>query len=119
MALLDSLKEFYGKMEDGYYSLLDSIQGKGVPVYRVVDAIEGANIPSFPIAVILAFLVLFGLYSVIAGALGGATLSVSVQDSDLNPVRGATVTVTDAAGNPVGLQATDDEGLAVLKVPMN
>ena len=118
MALLDSLKEFYGKMEDGYYSLLDSIQNKGVPVYSVVDAIESANIPSFPVAILASLLAVISVYALITGALGGAVLTVTVQDADLNPISGATVAAI-FEGKEVDSRITDAQGAAVLKVPLN
>ena len=118
MALTDSLKEFYGKMEDGYYSLLDSLQEKGIPVYKAVDAIEGANIPSFPVALIAFVLVIFGIISLFSGAFAGATLSVTVQDSGNNPIPGAIVSASDAA-KTYDSQKTNADGIAVLKVPQN
>jgi hypothetical protein len=49
-----SLKDFYYKLEDGYFKFLDNLEKKGIKVYKVIDPIEKAGIPTYPI-----FLVIF------------------------------------------------------------
>ena len=60
MGLMDSLKDFYYKMQDKYYGFLDFLEGRGIPVYKVVDALDSRNIPSFPIVILLVLLILAG-----------------------------------------------------------
>ena len=44
-----SMGEIYSQLEEKYYSFLDSLDGKGIPVYNIVDPIENAGIPSMPL----------------------------------------------------------------------
>ncbi len=118
MALLDSLKGFYTKLEDSYYGILDAAESKGIPVYKVVDAIEAQNMPSFPIAVILSLAVIYLLAStLLVGALS-SNVEVLVQDDQGNLVPGATVTAA-FQGKIVDKQVTDSSGKTVIRAARN
>lgn len=118
MAGQNLLADFYTGLENGYYSAMDWLQEKGVPVYGVIDAIEGANMPSFPIAIILVLLALYGIFLLAGGALGGSALTVTVLDADNSPVQGAAVSAS-LDGKILDSQATDSKGMALLKIPQN
>ena len=84
---------FYSRLEDSWYSLLDSLEGRGVPVHVVVDALETRGVPSLP-----AFLSLASLLLLVAVAIAFSSFSAS-QGLQVNvfaggePVEGATVRV--------------------------
>ena len=117
MGALDSLKEIYEKIEDKYYSFLDWIDGKGVPVYKVVDAIEASNIPSFPIAIIFTLLVLGLIFIGISSLFGGGVLEVTVSDASSSLISGATVTIY-SEGKLISEGETEN-GIISLQIPIN
>jgi len=119
MGVLDSLKEFYANIEEGYYSFLDKIDGAGIPVYKVVDAIEANDIPSFPIAIIFT-LVLAGLLAMFLNGIffGGSQLTVFVQDTEGNSVSGASISAF-VEGEEITNGITNSNGQSVLEVPLN
>ncbi len=117
MAVLDSLKEIYEKMEEKYYSFLDWIDGKGVPVYKVVDAIEASNIPSFPIAIIFALLILGLIFIGISSLFGGGVLEVTVSNTSDTLISGATITVY--AEGKIITEGETENGVVSLQIPLN
>lgn len=54
------LKEFYYKLEDKYFAMLDNLEEKGINLYKLVDPLEKNGIPTFPIFIIL-ILAIIGL----------------------------------------------------------
>ncbi len=118
MALGDTLKDYYKRLEDKYYSLMDYISDKGIPVYRVIDAIESRNIPSFPIFVLLCVLVLAGLaWAVTALLMPASLLTLAVQDEGGNPLAGAAITIS-AEGIESIVGETGADGMFIRPVPM-
>jgi hypothetical protein len=117
MGLTESLKDFYYKMQDKYYGLLDALEKRGVPVYKAVDALESRNIPSFPVAILLVVLIIAVIASFITQMAIPATgvLDFAVQDSE-NVVSGAEVTVFFVGEEKKEL--TDYDGLAQFVVPV-
>ncbi|HLC79057.1 MAG TPA: carboxypeptidase-like regulatory domain-containing protein [archaeon] len=111
-------KGLYESLEEKYYSFLDVLEEKGIPVYKVVDALEQQNIPSFPVAVIfsvaLVALLLFGISS----AFASSSIEVIVQDSDTALLEGVVVSAI-ANGLEIDSKTTDSTGKAVLNVPLN
>ena len=120
MGLGDSVKSFYLSLEDKYYSGLDWLDSKGVPVYGVVDAIESANIPSFPIFALLVLVILAGIGFVLIGGFSPAesNVSLSIVDEESNPVAAATVAakIRDSTADPNSL-ISNVEGVVTFKVP--
>ena len=117
MAVLDSLKEIYGKIEDKYYSFLDWVEEKGLPVYKVVDAIEASNIPSFPIAIIFALLILGLIFIGISSMFGGGVLEITVSNTSDTLISGATITVY-AEGKLI-TEGETENGIVSLQIPLN
>lgn len=111
----------YKRLEDGYYDFLDGLDGRGIPVYKLVNAIEGMNIPSFPLAIALTVAVLLLLVWGFSGLVFApqARLSLSVQDDSGFPVAGAAVNITPESGQGLPTQTTNTAGLVEFTVPMN
>src|SRR3989344_2352823 len=114
MGAADSLKEFYGQLEDGYYSMLDRLEEMKIPVYKVVDFFEKRNIPSFPVFIALIALIILSVFFGLGG-FGGAAVEVLVQDSSGSPVSDVTISAI-SAGKLLDLQTTTEDGKAVLRV---
>ncbi|MEK6957384.1 MAG: carboxypeptidase-like regulatory domain-containing protein [archaeon] len=109
----------YAQLEEKYYSLMDWLEKKGVPVYKAIDAIEARNIPSFPIFILLCALILgLAVWGISAAFFSSASLQVTVQDSLKQPISGATIDVL-VDGKSLGAQATNAAGNAVFNVPLN
>ncbi|GEM_PF-1844840 len=119
MGVLDSVRGVYFSMEDRYYAFLDSLDARGIPVYKAVDPIDSV-VPSFPLFV-LVILLLLGLAIVFLLApllsFGNPTLTVRVVDFDDNPIAGARVGVELGTTELVG--TTDISGKAAFSVPAN
>src|SRR3989344_5821480 len=98
MGALDSVKEFYYKLEDKYYDILDSLDAKGVPVYKIVDPIEAAGFPSFPIVSLLLLIILFGAIYFAGSAFFPQVSNVefAVQDKEGRAIEGASIVVSVA-----------------------
>ena len=115
--MADSGKGLYAGMEEKYYSFLDSLEEKGLPVYKIVDPIEGANIPTFPLAIVVLAaiigLIIFGANSVLFGPV---ELNVLVQDSEGIALQGALVSAS-AGQTALDSRTTASDGKATLKVP--
>jgi len=102
------LRGFYFSLEEKYYSLMDWFQERGARVYDwFITPVEKSGIPSFPIAALLALLVLGGLSALLL-APSGVPVQVTVSSSNGSPLQGALVTlyygdesverITDASG---------------------
>ena len=113
MGVFDGIKGFYFKLEEKYYDFLDSVNAH-VPIYEIIDPIDKV-VPSFLLFIALflaaAGLVLAGVFGL--GGLGNDTLTISVQDSDANPISDATVTFS-RDDSVVSSVQTDALGIAVL-----
>ncbi|MBN2127295.1 MAG: carboxypeptidase regulatory-like domain-containing protein [Candidatus Diapherotrites archaeon] len=64
MGLMDSVKEVYFSLEDKWYALMDSIEAKGIPVYKVIDPIDKI-VPSFALFLGLSLIVLIALIALL------------------------------------------------------
>ncbi|MCK4327698.1 MAG: hypothetical protein KAW41_04445 [Candidatus Diapherotrites archaeon] len=86
----------YSQLEEKWYGLLDSLDEKGLPVYKLIDPIENAGIPSLPlVGGVLIVVIALIAYTMTAGVPGMAPgeFTITVVDTDGNPVKGALVTL--------------------------
>jgi len=116
--LKESLSDFYASMEDKYYSVLDFLDGKGVPVYSVVDAMESKNVPSFPVVLILLTVLLGTVAFLAAGAMSPLVFKVTVIDSiTLDPVQGVFVSANFPETGLKDLGQTQEDGVFYIASP--
>ncbi len=90
------LKDFYRGLEDKYYGLMDALDKKGIPVFKLIDVFESRNIPSFPLFILMWVLIAMGIYFLFFGfGLPGfnASYLIKVVDESADPVSGAKVTL--------------------------
>lgn len=82
----------YQGLEDRYYSLLDRLDQKGIPVYNVIEPIDRL-IPSFVLVLIfMAFLLVLGAYVVVdRGLEKSVPLSIEFLDESNTPLSGLLV----------------------------
>ncbi|MBI5554152.1 MAG: DUF853 family protein, partial [Candidatus Diapherotrites archaeon] len=92
MGLMDSIKNFYVSLENGFYSLMDGLDKAGIPVYKIIDPLEGAGIPAFPVFTLLLALIVGGAWLFLA-APTGAPASIFAVDENNNPLAGVSVTL--------------------------
>jgi hypothetical protein len=98
----ERLSSVYTGMEEKYYSLLDFLDKKGVPVYAYNDFLEEKGLPAFPITIALLVLIvalLYGLFFV-GGSIDPA-ITIGFSDQFNEPVSNVTLTVEDSLGNLV------------------
>ncbi len=111
----------YSNLEDKWYSFLDSLDAKGIPVYKMIDPIEKAGIPSFPLFIGIVLLIVFGAIYISmpggAGGISGIKLTVYTVDQNGMTLEGANVKLLDSNMNLIGTAKTGPEGKAVLSVP--
>ncbi|MBI2598269.1 MAG: hypothetical protein HYW50_03675, partial [Candidatus Diapherotrites archaeon] len=110
---------FYGALEGKYYDFLDWLESIGLPVYKLVDPLEERNIPTFPLAVLLALVLVGGLVFFIAPVFlqAESELSVLVQDENGDAVFGAQVKISLSDGEEIASLSTDSAGRAQASVP--
>ena len=118
MGLVDSLKDFYFRLEDSHYSLLDKIQTK-IPVYAVVDPLDKV-VPSFGIILVIVVGVLgVGLFSALGVlSLGGEKFSVNVTFNDAlgGPLEEVHVSL-EKDSQEIDFKNTNSSGSVIFSLP--
>jgi|GEM_PF-3802291 len=83
------LRDFYYSMEERYYKVLDALDAKGIPVYKVIDPVDKV-MPSF-----ILFLIILGL--IVAGVVYAIAIAAGISPSTHDIV----VTFIDKSGNAI------------------
>ncbi len=96
------------KLEDMYYSFVDSLIEKGIPVDRIIEPIEDRGISSFYVFLALFVAVIGGGLILILYSFLVPSYTIYVYDPEGNPVPGAEV-VLEVDGERLFL-VTDEEG---------
>lgn len=104
MAISQALLGAYTKVEDGFYSVLDFLDGKGIPVYAYADFLDNKGIPAFPftIALIAAIIALVLGFAFFGGA-WTVNLRLSITDSENSGLYGVSVAIYNADGTQLSL----------------
>jgi hypothetical protein len=53
------LKNLYYKLEDKYFEMLDTLEEKGINLYKIIDPLEKKGIPTFAIFLVLLLAIIF------------------------------------------------------------
>ncbi|MBU0635406.1 carboxypeptidase-like regulatory domain-containing protein, partial [Candidatus Micrarchaeota archaeon] len=119
MGLLDAIKELYYNGEDRYYHFLDSLDAKGIPVYRIVEPIDKV-FPSFALFLIIISILIIALvwFLVTIFFITTVPLSVLVVDSQQNPLPNITVLVEFGDQTVTGTTGVDGK-TAPFGIPQN
>src|SRR3989344_5183209 len=95
MGLGEQIGNIYSGMEQRFYELMDFLSDKGVPVYAAIDPLEDRGIPSFPVAIGIIALLLFGIFGVFFLSSEPAQVRLSITDSQGNSLSGVSVKAYD------------------------
>ncbi len=104
MAISTALLGAYTKVEDGFYSVLDFLDGKGIPVYAYADFLDNKGIPAFPftvalVAVIIALVLGFAFF----GGAWNVNLRLSITDNENSGLYGVSIAMYNADGTQLGI----------------
>ena len=102
--------DIYKSLEGTWYSLLDGLSDKGVPIYKLIDPIENAGIPTLSLFVGVTIIVLALAAYILMATGGGAAVNVYVT-IDGEPAESAVVIAGDLEVE------TNADGYAELKLP--
>ncbi|GEM_PF-5887403 len=122
MGVVDSIKDFYFRLEEKYYKFVDWLDTKHFPYYKFVDFVESRGIPSFPLSIagiaVIALLLFFFAVPLlgIEFPIARVPLSVEVMDGKGNGIYNALVEIKGADFSEQG--RTDGAGIAEFNVPM-
>jgi hypothetical protein len=112
MGVGEQLTNLYLQLEDKYYKFAEWLEAHKIPFIKYfVEPIEKNGIPSFPIAVLLLFVILLGVAAAL-GAFAPGTTTVRVQlSAEGRPVSDVPVTLL-VAGERAARNATAQNGVA-------
>lgn len=115
MVLKMGLKEFYYRLEDKYFEMLDKLEEKGINLYKVVDPLEKKGIPTFPIfsIIILAIIALIVFLLVSKFTTGGSD-QVQIAFFDNTEKKIADTTLEIKLNDISQAITTDEKGVAYL-----
>ncbi len=112
MGIKAQLLKIYFAVEATYYSLCDSLEKNGLPIYEYfVEPIEKNKLPSFPIA-LAALLALAGLAALAFQPLplSVKTVHVTVLGNNSQPLQGALAELLTVQSQVVASALTDENG---------
>ena len=111
-----SLKETWEKIEDKWYSFLDSLDAKGIPVYKIINPIEKIGIPSLPLFIAIILVLLGGIAFIAAPpAVHGGSITVAVRANG-KALEGASIAVS-LDNQVIGSWETGKSGNAKISLP--
>ena len=91
MGFKDALENFYYGLEDRYYAVLDWLESKGLPVYKVIDPIDEV-IPSFALFSLVVLLLVLGVAWLLLFSQPYYSINIKVVElAGGNPVSGVRV----------------------------
>ncbi len=112
-----NIREAYANIEDKWYEFLDSLDDKGLHVYKIIDPLEDKGIPSFPLFIGLVIILILALIWALMGSGPSATggiLNVVVTSNGKN-LQGASISAS-LGGLPIASAVTGPNG-AKLHIP--
>ncbi|MBI5224576.1 hypothetical protein HY989_01780 [Candidatus Micrarchaeota archaeon] len=119
MELQESLNEFYGNIEEGYYSFCDYLEKNlKIPVYEaVINPIEDKGIPSLPVVFTVLLLILAGGIFLLYNSAPNS-LKITVFDENEVALSDASIELV-AAGNILAAKTNADGTAQFEKLPKN
>ena len=104
MALSQALGKTYEKVENGFYSIIDSLGAKGIPADKLVNAIDSKGIPAFPVAIAVVALIIVLLYGLIfVGTSYDVSISLSISDDSGETLQGVSLSASYDNGDKIVL----------------
>ncbi|MFH1751639.1 MAG: transglycosylase SLT domain-containing protein [archaeon] len=88
------INEFYSKIENKYYNLMDACEKKGIPIYHLHNFLEKHGIPAFPFLITLIAIIIITLALLFAFPLSmQTTLNFTFTDEQGNDVQSVRVQI--------------------------
>ena len=116
MGIGNLFSKAYAKLENGFFSIMDFFENRGIPVYNYVDFLEKKGIPVFPFTLGLLVFLAMGVWLLFFSAPASVFLTASFKDdagSVLNEVGFSITSVAD--GKSIYAQPTDSAQKIELK----
>jgi hypothetical protein len=118
MGFGESISEFYTGVEDKFYSFMDFLSDKGIPVYSLIDLVEDRGIPAFPVFVVfLLVLALFGYgFFFLQGQ--GTSVQLSIMDDAGSPLKSVSVSfIDDKTGEKINVGSDLANDGSIITIP--
>src|SRR3989344_9243842 len=104
MAISSALLGAYTKLEDGFYSVLDFLDGKGIPVYAYADFLDNKGIPAFPFTIaVVGIIIALVLGFMFFGGAWNVNLRLGITDNENSGLYGVSVAIFNADGTQLTL----------------
>lgn len=111
------LKEFYYKLEDKYFGMLDHLEEKGINLYKLVDPLEKNGIPTFPLFLLFNLAVIALIIFLLLPLFGvtGASQGTGIRfvDETANPISETSLKLK--IDGKINNLETDKDGFIYLK----
>ena len=116
MGFGEKLSGFYVGIEDKWFSMLDWLDARGIPVYKYSDFLENHGIPSFPFTIALIFIIAFLLYGIFFVGMGvNPNITINIADQFDESVSAVRITIKNAQGLEIKSQTINDGGTITLQ----
>src|SRR3989344_1714801 len=106
MGISESLSGVYAKIEDSFYSFLDFLEEKGLPVYSVVNPLEERGVPFFPVFVLAILVLAVFAFGFVSTAATPITAKLSLKDTTDAALIDVKVTAKDQSGRVIDLDSS-------------
>ena len=89
------LKNLYYKLEDKYFEMLDTLEEKGINLYKIIDPLEKKGIPTFAIFLVLLLAIIFLIIFLLVPSVSPETdvITLVFKDSVGDPIASESITI--------------------------
>lgn len=118
---LEYIRDFYSKIEDKWYSLLDFLSARGLPANAYADFLEKKGIPSFPTTVALFLFLFLLIFTFTTPNTFEVSLNMSIKDDYGEALQNVYVRIATAEGQTIRTKASSYNGdiIKLENVPLN
>jgi hypothetical protein len=114
----EKLANFYTHLEDKYFTVLDALDHKGIPVYTYSDFFEEKGIPSFIVTIAIVVMLLLLLSLVFVSPITTVDeLTLTLRDTGGKSLNGVSLSVQSQNGEMLITNKTVGDGQVIQLVP--
>jgi len=119
--LLDYLKDFYSRIEDKWYALLDFLSARGLPANAYADFLEKRGIPSLPTTLAIFVLIFLLIFALATPNTLDVSLNISIKDDYGQALRNVYLKIETVEGQTIKTKASSYNGdiIKLENVPLN
>ena len=117
MGISEQIGGIYGGIEDKFYSAMDFLSDRGIPVYAVIDPLEDRGIPAFPVIFTSLLVLVFLAYGFLFLSTSETSVVLSITDDKGSSLSGVELTLRDEQGHIIELGSTTFQNGQSVKVP--